>query len=106
MTQIEREAVLAIDPKRVVYPIASFPKRFARQIQAQLVAGLITDAQCRIVWRQVWRFRRQISASHLVREAQRHGAHEQLREYVPDCQIPSLPGRTPPHIDVDATLEG
>lgn len=60
MTDIEREACLAMG--RCRYPVASPPKRFARNLlgQAQAQSPTITDKQAENVWMMVARFRRQL----------------------------------------------
>ena len=79
MTDLERAAALALSPGRVVYPVASSPKRFARSLHAQAEATepQITDRQAEVLWRQAWRFRRQVASQDVRDEAARRHALEQ-----------------------------
>lgn len=67
MTALERQA--AIELSHVTYPVGSPPKRLARSLAAQAnqVHGLITDAQAKAMWRQAYRFRRQLTRGGRVR---------------------------------------
>lgn len=62
MTDDERYACAAISPGKVRYPVASSPKRLARSLAEQAIAAepQITDKQAACLWRQVYRFRRQL----------------------------------------------
>lgn len=65
-TPHELRAIAAIGPLR--YPVAGFAKRFARDMQG---ATDLTDRQRATLWRQVYRYRRQIGAKDLVATAER-----------------------------------
>lgn len=62
MTHDEEMACLAIAPGRVSYPVASSPKRLARNLSAQAMCDppQITDKQAVAMWSLVHRFRRQL----------------------------------------------
>lgn len=66
-TEREIEAMRALCPSRVRYPVASPPKRFGRSLAAQantiMPIPVITDKQAECMWRQVVTFRRQIPLS-------------------------------------------
>jgi hypothetical protein len=76
---LEKRACLAISPEAVSYPQASFAKRFGRNLAATAKGDnpQITDRQRAQLWRQVWRFRRQIPDCDLVRIAEQEREKEQ-----------------------------
>lgn len=68
MTFDEQRAATALGT--VTYPVASYPKRLARSLFAQATGSqTITDAQAGAMWRQVVRFRRQITDASVLEVA-------------------------------------
>ena len=72
--ELERRAMLALNPGCVSYLPASFNKRFGRAMHE---AGLeetytLTDRQRWLLWRMVYRYRRQIGRPDLLAEAMKH----------------------------------
>lgn len=64
MTPEETSAVDAL--QRVTFPMASPPKRFAREMAGH---PEITDGQRDLLWKIAWRFRRQIKSLKIRRRA-------------------------------------
>jgi hypothetical protein len=85
VTPDEAAAVKALAPGRISYPVASAHKRFARDVQG---ATELTDAQRRLLWTMVVRYRRQLLGDALVRVARARLAEmersddERLRQVV------------------------
>lgn len=65
-TADDLRAMTAIAPGRVTYIPASFDKRFARDIGGHTA---LTEGQRMLLWRMVWRYRRQIVERDLVQMA-------------------------------------
>jgi hypothetical protein len=80
MTDLERRAAQAVSPDRVTYLPATWAKRFGRAMaaEASLPAAALTDKQRDALWRQVWKFRRQIPDKNLTNEASRWIALQQF----------------------------
>ena len=68
ITVEEAEAIKAISPGVVTYPVGGFHKRFARNMQYEKE---LTRAQRSCLWSTLYRFRRQISDKKLVAMAKR-----------------------------------
>lgn len=67
MTVLEHSAALALRGCR--FPVASPPKRFARNLGEQCSRMEITDKQSDVLWRYCWTFRRQIADPLVLAEA-------------------------------------
>lgn len=65
-TDLERRAIEALRPGRVVYVPGTAHKRFARDVQG---VTRLTNAQRELIWRMVHRYRRQVRDAELVRFA-------------------------------------
>ena len=66
-TPLELEAIRAISPARVTYPVGSFHKRFARNMQFHTE---LTKAQRSCVWTTLYRYRRQVADKRLMKMAE------------------------------------
>jgi hypothetical protein len=98
MTEPEEALVRAIS--KCSFPVASSPKRFARDIHAQLEHGAeITEAQAAYLRRLVSTYRRQISAS-AIPEAERYlltaSAAQMAREALHATRWTATPGQPVP----------
>lgn len=72
MTAEEKTVAAALCPGRVNYPVASPPKRLGNSLAYQAEHGAtITDRQAVAMWRQAWRFRRQLPCE-VVEIVKRH----------------------------------
>lgn len=98
MTQLERRAARAIEPGAVTYPVASFDKRFARSMASQSLNGddaMITNAQRRLLWTKVIRYRRQLSRDDqdliAIAEAEIKRIDEQCTQDNPNNEPPRGP---------------
>ena len=99
---LERRAMKALGPGRVTYLPASFNKRFARSMEqlAEQETYTLTDRQRWLLWRMVFRYRRQIGDRELLAEALRHEndsepAPAKAKDKAPRPPQP-LPGKKPP----------
>ena len=65
MTPLEQKLCKALGAVR--YPVASPPKRLAKNLlaQAQTERPQITNKQAQVAWLQAWRYRRQIPSAEL-----------------------------------------
>ena len=72
--ELERRAMFALGRGAVSYLPASFDKRFARNMAALAnhVDYTLTDRQRWLLWRMVYRYRRQIGRPELLAEAVKH----------------------------------
>lgn len=68
MTDDEKQAALLLD--RCTFPVASFNKRFARNIAstARSPEPMVTERQSRTLWKLFYMFRRQIARLPELRE--------------------------------------
>lgn len=73
MTQLEYDAIVALQPGVVTYIPGSPPKRFARDLMsyATMKPLEITEKQAAALWRQAWRYRRQVADKLVAAEAKR-----------------------------------
>jgi hypothetical protein len=96
---LERLAMAALSPARITHLPASFNKRFGRDMAALAEAESysLTDRQRWLLWRMVYRYRRQIRDLRLLDEALRHAddpepAAKRDKDQAPRPPRP-LPGR-------------
>lgn len=102
MTEIEKRAALALAPGRVCYPVASSAKGLAGSLEAAAAAAVpkITDRQAEAMWRQIYRFRRQIQDKALIEAAEATQTAQKLREQVQAKldQVKRDGGQTPAYV--------
>ena len=74
VAELERHAMKALSPDRVRYLPASFNKRFGRDMAAlaEKEEYSLTDRQRWLIWRMVYRYRKQIASVTLLAEAIKH----------------------------------
>jgi hypothetical protein len=97
---LESAAMRAIGPGNVTYLPGSFDKRFGRNMAALAEAEeyALSERQRWLLWRMVWRYRRQIGSQLLIAEALRRAddpepAPKRAQDQAPRPPRP-LPGRT------------